>query len=76
MNDRDSEDVDDEEEDLPPPNRGEYLVGSVDTQLFLDSCESLVCSDIIFALLNDAFNMTEPIVYGFTSEAKKLNTDI
>jgi len=27
-----------------------------------DSEEALLCTDIIFALLNDAFNRTEPIV--------------
>lgn len=42
----------------------------------VELCEPLVCTDIIFALLNFAFNRTEPIVYGFTIEAKSLNTDI
>lgn len=44
--------------------------------MYVEKCEPLVCSDIIFALLNDAFNRTEPIVYGFTIEARKFNTDI
>jgi hypothetical protein len=52
------------------------MMGRVDTQLYIEVCEPLVCTDIIFALLNDAFNKTEPIVHGFTIEAKKLNTDI
>lgn len=52
----------------------QQTIGEVD--LFVQNCEALVCTDIIFALLNDAFNKTEPIVYGFTMEAKKLNTDI
>lgn len=41
-----------------------------------DSEEPLLCSDIIFALLNDAFNRTEPIVQGFTGESKALNSDV
>lgn len=35
--------------------------------------ESLVCSDITFAILNEALNRIEPIVYGFSQEAKVLN---
>jgi len=38
--------------------------------------EPLLCTDIIFALLNDAFNRTEPIVQGFTGESKALNADV
>ena len=38
--------------------------------------ESIVCSDIVFALLNHAFNKTEPIVEGFKNESKALCTDI
>ena len=41
-----------------------------------DSEEPLLCTDIIFALLNDAFNRTEPIVQGFTGESKALNSDV
>ena len=52
------------------------MIGEVDQSLYVEKCEPLVCSDIIFALLNDAFNRTEPIVYGFTIEARKFNTDI
>lgn len=44
--------------------------------MYVEKCEPLVCTDIIFALLNDAFNRTEPIVYGFTIEARKFITDI
>jgi len=35
-----------------------------------------MCSDIIFAVLNDAFNRIEPIVYGFLGESKSLNSDV
>jgi len=35
-----------------------------------------MCTDIIFALLNYAFNRTEPIVEGFTKESISLNIDI
>jgi hypothetical protein len=41
-----------------------------------DQEEPLLCTDIIFALLNDAFNRTEPIVQGFTGESKALNSDV
>jgi|LauGreDrversion4_2_1035121.scaffolds.fasta_scaffold254923_2 hypothetical protein len=41
-----------------------------------DTYEMLMCSDIIFAILNDAFNRIEPIVYGFLGESKALNSDV
>jgi len=50
--------------------------GKFDTELYINQCEALVCTDVIFALLNDTFNKTEPIVHGFKREAILLNNTI
>ena len=49
---------------------------SADTTQDQEFLEPLVCSDVLFALLNYVLNQTEPIVYGFTRESRKFNTDI
>ena len=36
----------------------------------------MICTDLIFAILNDSLNRIEPIVFGFESESEALNKDI
>jgi hypothetical protein len=62
--------------EIPAEFKHSQLKGEVDQSLYLESVDNLLCTDIIFALLNDSLNTTEPIVYGFTVEASKLNSDI
>jgi hypothetical protein len=63
-------------EQLSPERNQSVLIGQVNQSLYMENIDSIVCTDIIFALLNDAFNVTEPIVHGFTIEAAKLNLDV
>jgi len=43
---------------------------------FKPKIDNLVCTDIIFALLNHTFNKTELIVDGVDRESRSLSTDI
>ena len=41
-----------------------------------DACDSIICSDVIFVLLNESLNRIDPIFNAFAREAKALNNDM
>jgi hypothetical protein len=53
-----------------------HLQQLTDTDMKQRKVMNLTCSDIIFAILSYAVDMTEPIVGLHYSEAQALNTDI
>lgn len=44
--------------------------------MVVDECESIICTDVIFAVINESFMRIQHIVYGFDNEARILYNEV
>ena len=44
--------------------------------MVIDECESIICTDVIFAVINESFLRIQHIVYGFDNEARALYNEV